>query len=350
MACGEIDPPAISTVTSTSTPDYPATREARKNHAATWSADSTQFYLETVNAPTPTRTPILSATPTLTPTITLTPTLTITPTKVPPLVAHTWQPEHVLVKLQHSRGDSSFKAQSPPTLILYANGQLIISGQSRDFQFQPMTKVLSQSESCALLNTIDQVGFFDYDDSTYDPGIDNGVTQIQVDAWRSNISYNTVLPSMIYCTYDNCDLASPDLVILPAIRNTFLLLDNYYVEGLRPYKSDQLLVWLSPPWNESGVPWPLESISLADLLSLRNSEKNSLPVILEGSIISEWVENVPNGVYEEGELKLAVYSRPLWPYEYVKSGWTVDIPDPAIPPPDFTLSCSPEDGVLPILE
>lgn len=337
---------------NTATPDFPATREARKIHAATWLADSTLTQEATERTPPPTKTPSLTPTITLTVGPSPTPTLTLVPTIVPPLIAHTWQPDHVLVEMWHSAGDGGFSAKYPPDIILYANGQLILSGDVGDFTYEPMTKILSRPETCALLNTIDQIGYFDYDDSTYDTGWDGGsITYIFVSTWRLNTSRNMMLWQLVYCYpyMETCEFTNSDLVILPAIRNTYLLLENYHVTGLQPYESDSLYVWLmgSRMFTATPLPWPLESLSLAELVKMQNPDAVYQPIMLEGEIISEWGSMVPNGVYYEGDLSLAVYSRPSWPMEY-NSTWGLDIPDPSIPPPGFTLSCSPDDGILPI--
>ena len=348
-------PEVTSTLIVSPTPDYQGTRGAREAYAATHFVQSTLTQQATVKTPRPTNTITLTPTITLTIGPSPTPTITLIPTMVPPLVAHMWNPGHVLVKMEHGNGDGGFSAKYPPNIILYADGQLILSQEGSSFEFEPITKMLSESESCALLNTLDQLGFFDYDSATYESGWDGGpMTSIIINAWRFNRSYNMNLPEYIYCEENSyfCDhefVGAP--IILPALRNTYLLLDNYSVAGLQPYVSDSLYVWLmdSSRFTATPLPWPMASLPLAELVRLYNPDEYGYPIELEGEIIPEWERTVQNGVYSEGDLEIAVYSRPSWPMEYISS-WDVDIPNPSIPPPDFTLSCSPEDGTLPIPE
>ncbi len=137
---------------------------------------------------------------TLTPTRTPTPTPTVTPTPTPlpvaPLVAHDWTTEPVLLRFGQIGGDGADPLDySLPSLILYSDGTLIYRqwAESSDGagRLQLWQVDLDRQKICALLNTIDQAGFFDYDPKTYVPegqylSFDgSSSTVIEVNAWRS---------------------------------------------------------------------------------------------------------------------------------------------------------------------
>ena len=71
-----------------------------------------------------------------------------------------------------------------PDFILYSSGQLIVRQCDQDLcKFR--TQTLARREVCSLLNTIDQLGFFDYDPGTFHSPSEGGqATFIQVNAWR----------------------------------------------------------------------------------------------------------------------------------------------------------------------
>ena len=143
---------------------------------------------------TPTRTRLPTRTPTLTPTITTTPTITPTATPWPTitpsgeLTAHTWKADLVLIYFNSWGGDGAMFAL-PHNLVLYSNGELFI----HNFDYVPdglSTIQLSREEICKLLNTIDQINFFEYDHATnnYEYFIGSGgqITNLQINAWQSN--------------------------------------------------------------------------------------------------------------------------------------------------------------------
>jgi hypothetical protein len=141
-----------------------------------------------------------TATPTSTPTNTATPTPspTTTPTALP-LLTHSWNAEPVLIEYNSSICNDAcvldyFSAL--PNLILYSDGTLIVNRKKQwnSFEFQLESTILSQNEVCSLLNTIDLIGFLDYDPSTYFEQIDQlnlfppyePPNLMNVRAWKSN--------------------------------------------------------------------------------------------------------------------------------------------------------------------
>lgn len=152
-------------------------------------------------------------TSTRTPTRTSTKTLTLTPTPIPTLEAHEWLPEDPLVILANRGGDGGSYYPYPQMFI----------------------KKLTRQEVCAFLNSIDQLGFFDHDPSTY-----------QVDRFGRWIE------------------KFPPPTILPAIRNTFSFLSNYMPDDFRIYQPEVLGVWVYDEIKhiQSVRTWPLEEPTL----------------------------------------------------------------------------------------
>ena len=127
-----------------------------------------------------------------------TPTSIITsqPTAVATLESHIWMAENLIAKYHNYGGDGCCQYPSPPEFVLFSDGQLFIRTQNGEFP-QILTKQLTRQEICAFLNTVDQLGFFDYDATTYmidrygqsiqNFSIEGSNRQnISINAWRSN--------------------------------------------------------------------------------------------------------------------------------------------------------------------
>lgn len=126
----------------------------------------------------------LTPTHTDTPVPTLTPSLT--PTQVAPLQAHTFVPEDLLIEMTIGCGDGGCDRPfaNNPILYLYANGLLV---KFPDWDEAPVYTYLSRKEMCRVLNTIDQTGFFDYDDGEYQsPWDGGGGLYFNISTWESN--------------------------------------------------------------------------------------------------------------------------------------------------------------------
>jgi len=196
-------------------------------------------------------TPNLSATPIVptafpTPNASLIPSLpeaTTTPT--PQLTAHPWIPEAVLIELGESGGDGNFGPYIPD-LILYADGNLIFqsSGGLR-------RKQLERQEICALLNTVEQSGFFDYDSAKDDysvdgaPFIGGAVTRLQVNAWRSKQIALAELAIILedpgsLAAWDACPDCSDAPTIPSSLRDVYQLLKHYRPGEARPYQPSRI--------------------------------------------------------------------------------------------------------------
>ena len=315
--------------------------------------------------PSETFTPSHTPTPSLTPTSSLTPSLTST--AVPPLAVHKWHPKTVLVKLESGGGDGCCRYSYPASLVLYANGRMILSEnfeENGDWRFQLLTKTYSREETCAILNTIDQTGFLDYNPNEYRPqgsdyfAIDgSATTRITVNAWRSNYGEFYALHSYLYQEVALLGhIGFPP--IPPALRDLYYFLMEYPTDGLELYQPQRLgLVVSKPIGTQRDAPsldWPFEEFSLAEIEKITSADGYpSRFIVIEGepalSIYSYLGNSFDYGetVSQNGQ-EYAVFARPILPYEIPQfHTWNI-LPDPSVKPPEFELECYPSDKVLPI--
>jgi hypothetical protein len=289
------------------------------------------------------------------------PTQTSTP--VPALIAHEWVPSEPLIAFGGSGGDGGcgFEGTLPFHFTLLSNGELYILDWSDDvgaYQFQ--TAVLTRQNTCNLLNSIDQAGFFDYDSSTYinepnwDPPIQGaGRAHISVQAWESNSvdlyglgafinQENEIRKSWDEC--DNCpELQFP--TILPSIRKTYQILANYDVSNLEIYQPTRIGLWVDAYADmDNAVVWPMKSVKLAQIVSLQGHIDDNPNIILTGADAKEIYKLFNESIntcgisVTEGEKTYRVFARPLLPTEYLEEPLALSA----------TLSCAPSDGWMEI--
>lgn len=304
----------------------------------------------------PTQTPY----PTWTVTSTITPTGTATPQ--PPLEAHTWNPERVLISLGVKGGDGWYRVVDLPGYTLFSDGRLFLSGietengiRVRKIRFAQ----LGRSGACKLLNTIDQNGFFDYDPSTYqEPGSDGGgSTIITVNAWRQKNGTFYDLGNAL----DNLDeVWSPKNT--PALVNTASLLFWYEPSELQEYEPDRVAIWIyeNIRWKEDNKnverEWTLTIPRLADLHAQTGSamdDWNGQYMIYQGdvakSIYRYLADTDISGVFTEGDYQYTIFVQVLLPYQLprINANTSVSVfEDLPIRHPD--MSCYISDGILPI--
>jgi len=323
--------------------------------------------------PFQTPSPALTRPPTRTPTSNVTPLSSLTPsmtsTPGPSLTTHKWSPKTVLVKLDHNGGDKHYVNSLPPKVVLYANGRLIVSrgfDRDGDWRTQLFTKVYSRQESCAVLNTIEKLGFLYYDSSTYYPQNNEffepegaSSASITINSWRSNFGEFHGLHNYSH------GLARLDIpgapIIPPALRETYLFLYEFYPESMAIYVPQKLGLIVKRLENVRVTPdspvvdWPFLEISLAEIENITSSDfPSSKYFFVEGNLANSIYEYFGKSYSYIGEKVrqnnriFVVYLRPTLPYE-IPQIWTWNIlPDPRITPPDFELECYPSDGIMPI--
>lgn len=319
--------------------------------------DATGFPTKTEKPPTVQVTKQKSPSPTSESTAAYAPSPTFTPdvyrTPVPPLTSHEWVPESVLVELEAvGSGDGCCIYSLPPWFILYADGTLII----RDDTDIAKAEQLDSRGICALLNSIDQFGFFDYDPSSYgvSPMPFPSRERIMVSAWKKQ---DFILQDLFDFTFglfepfSKYGIEEPPL-ILPALRDTYTFLRNYRSQRFAPFEPESQIVWIYEPWyevNPSKVSkWSLEFPKLIDLFQQTKCGESYKPIILEGDLLNEWRIKITNGLYVEDGFIAEVYSRPVWPGEIppgcgnaYQAIFPIDLPEPT-----QAMICNPEDGII----
>lgn len=334
---------------------------------ATMQANQTQnaIYNATVGVKsTATRIALLTQaviTPSVTPTHTPTPTAS----PIPTLTAHTWTPETVLIFWNILGGDRMTLLPSPPSFVLFADGQLLISQGIQvgdDYRLQILHKKLERREVCALLNTIDQTGFFGYDPSTYlldrNGKLQNGLaidgagtSQYTVNACQKQDVSLYALGAFMYsgryhpiCT-DEC---SGVPTVLPSLANFYWLLKNFDTTDMQIFQPVRIALWVNQSLYEtSGESWPFPSVKLADMYANGVNEDGTLkPNIIGGPIAQDMFALYNQMIYPYGTyfiengIAYEVVAIPDYPYP-----WDTEEKYPGIPD---TLTCTPEDGVLEI--
>jgi len=327
--------------------------------------------------PRPSRTPVLSATPF--------PTFTVSPTSTtqPPLQINTWQPETVLISFYETYGDggADYPFTLKPSFLLLADGRLFVSRyDSETGEYSILTRQLDRKGICQHLNTLDQIGYLDYDPATYQfvggsPIIKGGPGNIiTVNAWKLlKESYYELSTYMGGGRFDlSSDLDPNDPagrpVVLPALRDAYYFLNYYPTTDLQKYDPAELAVRIYQANKPSGdypvtlSKWPLQKPSLADLFAEGGSSLSDniyRALVLKGmtaqtvydalgkypSVSGYFYEN-KNGVEQYYHLSVDV----LLPYEADDTDdmHLAQIPAPGTEKPKFTLTCYPSDGILPI--
>lgn len=301
---------------------------------------------------------IVTRTHTASPTAARSPTAeaTHTSTPQPPLVSHTWKLDNILLQIEVGNGDGGYWEIDPPRLVFYSNG-LLIRPTYEDGRNKMMGRYLSRAEMCALFNTLDQVGFLDYDHSVYmDPMDGLGSTWITVNIWKNQQIYGQVLDKWVYeggdWWYKVCDIKGclPPPVILPALANTYKLLEQYNPGGLVELPVETMVVWALPIESEvQPKPWTMKEIAL-EKIEQKATEGNGFAFYVEDPTLVRALQDkfVP-GYYVEGDVSRRVTVRPLWPGETHFGMYFPGLPTASPLVTDgTTLTCHPEDGLLPV--
>jgi len=346
------------------------------------------------DTPLPTKTIAVLATSTIFPTDIPTTAPTVTP--IPCLTSnntaseHEWCPENVSMLFDISSGDGGgdITAPPPPNLILYADGSLFITHAyiTQDtYRVQILFKKLNRQEICQHLNTFEEIGYLDYDPLSYEfiggsPIVKGayGSTMIDINAWKS---HHGDYYELGYFLRDELtgELANElqaqgiDIserkgwpTIAPELRKAYYFLCGYPVENFEIYQPEKLGVWMLPiekrylPNYGNPEEWLLAKPSLAEMFSkidLNGAEKDLYVVLTgdESKRVYDFLDQsyMSRVFYEEntsGEIEYFILlARPLLPYE-LPGCFDSQIPAPNSPKPNFTLACSPADGVLPIPE
>ena len=325
----------------------------------------------------PSKTPIPSETPP-----TIVPTFTITPTSTPqpPLVEHERSPELVVVSMRFSPGDGGggIGDLGPPPFILCSDGNLFMLNWLKlddGYRVQVLTKKLDRLELCRHINTLDQIGYLDYEPSDYSfiggksLVIGPPSTFITVNTWKSSSgSYyglSFYLENDIVKEYYGQN-GYP--IISLALQNAYDFLGQYPSHGLEVYNPGRVVLWIVPAEYYESVDilatiptWQLKSPSLKTLIERADTDtydENIKSIILDGdeakSVYAYFGNSMVTRVFEQEmpdgtKRYYALHVRPLWPYELPGDyGGMSQIPAPDSPKPNFKLTRYPSNGILPI--
>lgn len=327
----------------------------------------------------PSQSPVPSETPTLPLTFAPTVTSTLTSTPQPPLVSHEWNPEIVLISVDERGGDGGWLIgdNGLRKFVLYYDGSLFLTRSlmtDHGNRTQMLYKRLTREEICQHLNTLDQIGFLDYDPESYHFNEGRSLvtgarsTYLEVYSWKTTIDryygLNVFLQEEIVDEYYHSP-GYPE--ISPALRNAYYFLYHYPEAGFEVYQPERIGIWIYDAEEiyrnaaDFAREWSLQRTSLKALFEEGGTsinDKNQRYLVLNGSrarAIYDFVgqtysyEDVFFEDYPDGSKKYYVlFARPLLPYELPVSNSASQIPAPYFPKPDTKLSCHPSDGILPI--
>jgi hypothetical protein len=140
-------------------------------------------------------------------------------------------------------------------LVLYSDGQLIISGSSYK------QKILSTDEINQLLSKLEALGFYTIESNQQHDPSDK--------LYNFGTQYQGVTDPMWYCVLINkvesrelCTWKPYEKFLVPEMKNILKFLDRYQPEGMPPYFPDQVLLWVRAgrsPYVENlpakAIPW-----------------------------------------------------------------------------------------------
>jgi hypothetical protein len=287
-------------------------------------------------------------------------------TPVPPLTVHGWQPNAVLIYADNQGGDGCCWQPSTPQFIVYADGRAFATRYIKvngEYKTQILTYQFNSMELCQLLNTIDQIGFFDYDPSTYNIDMNNppvdgtSMTYIRVNAWRSNSIELYGLTSLLHYEDEYADIKNrpPFPTILPALRATHNLLFSFPVDSWDVYRPERLGIWIysKEKTTRNSIMWPLENYRLEEIYGeLPSYTFSPQSIVIRGAEAQTIYEAIGNTMgdtsFTDGTYRYGIYARPLLPYETPPDADVIypEIPAAIFPTPAYSLSCQPSDGVL----
>jgi hypothetical protein len=262
---------------------------------------------------------------------------TAAPTSVP--TSHQWESGPVVAEIAPVAGYMEpYEAWGyMPSVVVYANG-LVISSSF----YGPMTQVsLSRSELCSLLYTIDESGFFDFQEDDYHPTptVDAGSTNLAVHAWRSN---------EIGILGDADDEYQPN-PFPSALGRTIQALNSFqHAPKAVPYLPDQMILLIFRTDDHGNAPveeWPSSMPAIATLAPGGVPFGNPITVSLHGKDAVTAYSLLKKGLtqfFGEGNRLYQVTARPVLPFEIAGSidAWKVSKFESS---PLTQLTCTPAD-------
>ena len=307
------------------------------------------------------------------PTLEPSPTATLPPSPTPlALQAHEWLAGPVLLRYDIDCtdfcGGETFSHY--PRLILYSDGRLI----TVDYQGRTLLKEarLTREQMCAVLNSFDATGLFDYDLSAFYEA-DDAFPRLSSGAHASITVWNeAAIPLGRMADFRPGSYLGGQVVLNPPLLLGYHLIERLAeVRGEAPYVPSELAVrvfTVAPDDDpaaccfamEAGE-WPVTAVRLADLVAQgtpRENDPRQVFTTVSGPAVEQLLaafgddplsETSPLAFQEDGQ-RYVVAIRALLPYESLASlGYPTHssiIPGPDVAATQTPLSCTPDDGVV----
>lgn len=187
----------------------------------------------------PSDTPTATPKPTFTPTPTLTPTETNTPTFTP--LPFAYEIKQVLLDYYYVGTHTFFDIAVEPmfsSLVVYSDGQIIISGE---------TKKLSPAEMDQFFAQLQSLGFYDIETDEQGHATPNLYTPDNPFEKIYDASSYCVLTTTQDKIRDICAYEPYMQYLIPAMQHTLKFLGDYHLKGMEPYSPDRILLYVESP-------------------------------------------------------------------------------------------------------
>ncbi|MBI3158150.1 MAG: lipoprotein [Chloroflexi bacterium] len=283
-----------------------------------------------------------------------------TPPSIPRLTKHEWLTEPILLEFGMQCGDGcGFPTGQFTELVLYNNGLLVRVGDGLQF-----TR-LTERETCKVLNTIDQAGFFAYEMGVYRNPFDGaGGPYLTINSWNSRSDSWPALqefadPEQFTDYAESFDTCEPGWcpappIISPPIRDVYRFLSSFDPGGWKSYIADRYYVVIHKTDNYSyGDPileWPSALPVISELFDGRAIPAYSF--ILEGEYAQLWqaVDVETPGYVRSGDEWFYVNSQFLFPFQEERVDQILGTQDAEFLSgfESVTLSCKVTHGIYPI--
>jgi len=206
-------------------------------------------------------TPIATLKPKSTLTFTQMPTETNTPTFMP--LPFTYETKQVLLNYYLVGAHTLFDIAIEPMfsqLVVYSDGQIIISGE---------TKMLSPAEMDQLFAQLKSFGFYDIETNEQGWATPNLYTPDNPFEKITDATSYCVLTTTQDKKRDICAYEPYMQYLIPAMQQTLNILDDYHPKGMEPYSPDRILLYVESPETSQildkdalskrrVIPWPVD--------------------------------------------------------------------------------------------
>lgn len=268
--------------------------------------------------PAATPTPVPSATPSPVPTATLSPV----PTHIPTPEPGPRKPILIVAGGYGGDGGTSFDdyhGRDTPSFILYADGQLLVFGGRDQYEQKYFERALSPIETCSILDRIRGTGFLTARGTGANYPLDRIYSTIKEEMPMGGPKYviqvngNPSKTVSIETTWFD--------VLVPQIRQTYVLISRYPIAGMRPFVSDRVILHLEryadidyPP-DLPVLPWPVGAPSVTSLVAAADSRGNLELDGVAGAEMKHFLKLPGIARYVDNGIEYILAGRQLLPHE-----------------------------------